>query len=719
MSNQQLDTFCHATTRYVFTSGSWHAIASPASWSADLANGTYDVTVVVGESKFHASSIKHSVQVEGVVVHDRVSTSNATPTVGATVQVAVSDGSLDVTFVGGTKTKIVSLAAVLASPHTPTPTTTSSTPSPSTTSPPTTAAPGVILEYAFEDGYGAFASDSAPTLFPIDLFLGYYNPTTSWTSTGLSVAAAANVVSPGPARAAAERLAETGRSTFELWVDPGPATPSPRVIAGLIEDGNSHQIVLSRDGNDLVWSIGSGTVTLRVPQVGGSVHHIGLVIRADLVEVWIDGSLVGSVDAGSNLLGAATRSRVAVGSNPDGSESWSGTIEHLVVHDGSLAQAVMASRSAAPPMYSCSGPSAAVRDGGFDNQGRSYIGVFMSDADLAAAVSDNRDHAVAARSEVIAHANAMLCQRPNSVTSNGGGNIWLTDSAYVVDGVFDLDADRHDYRAAERVSRGLVALGLAYRQTGDGRYAEHALTLIDAWALDNGSRWVPALSPNNREIEIYITQPGVIYGADLIWSYPGWTTSQRLAMKSWSAALGDAFTGDPTSNNIDSWRMVAIAAAGRFADRADLVTYSVDRYRSTISSRISPSGELTKELGRTRSLFYSVWAVAANVSLAEVVRLSGHDLYADQGSSGQTLLTALHQLAPHLSSPDPTANWPYEEIGPIYEADIMVGVYEMAFRHHPDSEFAAVITRWGRPMFARVITGHVTFSHGRSLSDAI
>jgi len=136
-ADRVLDTFCHATTRYVQTNGQWNGIASPASWSTDLANGSYAVTVTVGESKSHSSSIAHSVQAEGVVVHDRVSTSNSTPFRVATVPVTVTDGSLDLTFAGGTRTKIVSVEIAPAGTP-PTTTTTTTSPTTTTTTSPTT-----------------------------------------------------------------------------------------------------------------------------------------------------------------------------------------------------------------------------------------------------------------------------------------------------------------------------------------------------------------------------------------------------------------------------------------------------------------------------------------------------------------------------------------------------------------------------------------------------
>ncbi|MCB0991200.1 MAG: hypothetical protein KDB16_09500, partial [Acidimicrobiales bacterium] len=112
VADQRIDTFCHATTRYLNQGGRWVSVDSPAAWKALVANGQYDVTVTVGESRYQYSSIAHSAQVEGVSFHDRVLTTQASPTASATHRVTVADGSLDLTFDGGTKTKVVSVTIV-------------------------------------------------------------------------------------------------------------------------------------------------------------------------------------------------------------------------------------------------------------------------------------------------------------------------------------------------------------------------------------------------------------------------------------------------------------------------------------------------------------------------------------------------------------------------------------------------------------------------------
>jgi hypothetical protein len=723
-SDQVIDTFCHATTRYVRTSDGWQAITSPATWFADVANGSYLVSVSVGESKSHSSSIKHSVQIEGVTLHDRVTTDSSTPVRTATATVVVADGRLDMSFDGGIRTKVVSLRAtrIESAPSTTSPVTTS--PSTTTTAGPTTTLPSpdpeavVVVDYAFSEGYDVFASDSSDNGYPLDLFAGYYGPDYSWTSTGLAVRSSSEIATPGPASKVLVAIGSVGAATSEVWLNTGSPTASPAVVAGLMASPSSYHFVLRRDGESLVWLADSGAVELSAPVRENSVVHAALVVTATRAEFWLDDVLVDTASvSSSNPFESPDAARLVIGSAPDGSQGWAGTIEHFRVSSGVVSGLGEGANSV--PGADCDGPLGAISDlGGTDALGRSYVGVYLSEADLDAALAKTSSFSETARREVISHADAMLCQRSLSVTANGGGNSWVADRAYVVDGEVDPTADRSDYRMAERLSRGLVALGWAYRITGDGRYAQHALGLIDEWAINPATRFVPHITSNNREIEIYITQPGIIFGADLIWSYGGWTQAQRQSFVGWVGDLADAYIDDATSNNIDLWRLNLLAVAGRFTGRAELTAYALGRYTSRVGSLISPDGVMLTEIDRTRSLFYSVFGASALVNLAEILRLDGHNLYAVEGGAGQTLLTALDNLATYLVEPDPIASWPYEEIGPLYAGDLQVAAFEVAHARYPQSNYAAVISQWGRPMFIRTGLGPVTLSHSVDLSTS-
>ncbi len=148
LGDPELDTFCHATTRYELRNGTWTTIDSPATWKADLPDGTYEITVTVGESLYHWPSIRHSVQIENTPLITSATTTTTDPFVTATTTIEITDGTLDLSFTDDNHTKIVSLTATPVAPPTPPPEDPPESPSPTVDGAPVDpAAMPLVAEY--------------------------------------------------------------------------------------------------------------------------------------------------------------------------------------------------------------------------------------------------------------------------------------------------------------------------------------------------------------------------------------------------------------------------------------------------------------------------------------------------------------------------------------------------------------------------------------------
>jgi len=98
----ELDTLLHMQYPAEFANPT--AVTTPAAWEYALPNGTYGVTVSVGDPAFFDS--QHIINVEGVKVIDSFQGSPEQPHNQATVQAKVTDGRLTIDAVGGYNTKI-------------------------------------------------------------------------------------------------------------------------------------------------------------------------------------------------------------------------------------------------------------------------------------------------------------------------------------------------------------------------------------------------------------------------------------------------------------------------------------------------------------------------------------------------------------------------------------------------------------------------------------
>jgi Kelch motif len=122
-SDQRLDTLIHM--QYPPTSSSTTAVKTPGAWEYSLANGSYQVTVAVGDPFIGSDPENYVIHAEGVgAISGYVpsgSTGSATRHATATVTVNVADGRLTVDAVGGTNTKLdyVEIAPVSAPPPPP------------------------------------------------------------------------------------------------------------------------------------------------------------------------------------------------------------------------------------------------------------------------------------------------------------------------------------------------------------------------------------------------------------------------------------------------------------------------------------------------------------------------------------------------------------------------------------------------------------------------
>lgn len=110
LDSQRLDTFIHM--QYPTNANNSTAVKTPAAWEYTLPNGTYSVSVVVGDPRAFDST--HVINVEGVSAIDSFVPTSADPFEIATVEVEVTDGELTLDAIGGNNTKInyVSISSV-------------------------------------------------------------------------------------------------------------------------------------------------------------------------------------------------------------------------------------------------------------------------------------------------------------------------------------------------------------------------------------------------------------------------------------------------------------------------------------------------------------------------------------------------------------------------------------------------------------------------------
>ncbi len=334
--------------------------------------------------------------------------------------------------------------------------------------------------------------------------------------------------------------------------------------------------------------------------------------------------------------------------------------------------------------------------------------------DLKVNIASGQEPWKSAYSDFIAKADKELSLQPGSVTDDGGGHVWKTDAPYITDGVYDPNANRQDYLLADKICDAILDLGLAYQLTGESKYADKAIKLTEVWFLDKSTA-LKAGTGSGNEIEMWITLPAAFYGIDLLWNYPGFPESDKQALQSWAQTSANRLRKLQRKNNWENWRLVYLMTLAHTANDKDTMDYAIDTWKSISEDQINEKGLMARELGRTTSLNYSIFAVNAMTEGAEIARHYGVDLYDYRNSHNQGLETVFDAYVPYLL--DPTT-WPYEQIRPYDQTGVFV--YELAYSRYGHKEtYKEVLEKYQRPFFDIRSMGYATLAFGSSFDEAV
>jgi hypothetical protein len=357
-------------------------------------------------------------------------------------------------------------------------------------------------------------------------------------------------------------------------------------------------------------------------------------------------------------------------------------------------------------------------------------GLFLSHAYLAGVqerVKNGDGPWRAAFEGLITAAGAALAQEPLSVRDNGGSPHFRVDAVYVPgkDGVMNTESNMDSRILAGRMSDAATNLALAWRLTGEAKYANKALVLIHTWCINQNTLMFPT-----GRVEDAWTQ-GAAYGGDVVmflsfWKlflavhlldeYPGWDFLAHSGVKRWIKRMIDPqrdvmfFEGRQMYNNWEDERLVYLAHGALALGDLDLLAYVFDRWRHILPLKMTLEGELPRETMRTRSMTYTLMALHAAIVVAEIGRQFGVNLY-DLEVNGRGLKRGIDYAAGYLLKMEA---WPHPMIAPLAKeqakGSMHLGLFEMAYHYWGDARYLEIIEAYGgRP----VAEGHATLLYGR------
>jgi hypothetical protein len=263
------------------------------------------------------------------------------------------------------------------------------------------------------------------------------------------------------------------------------------------------------------------------------------------------------------------------------------------------------------------------------------------------------------------------------------------------DGETNPDTDvKSDKPRLRRMVGAVDTLALAYEHTRKPEYADKAVSFLQIWFVDPETRMNPHLQfaqciPGEANGQPY----GVI---DSRWFILLLEAVSRLEamealpqdlgaqLRDWFGHYLDWLHTSPTGlelgkydNNIGSWYMAQKAAYALFTGQKTLAREILTESRRFVDRQIDAEGKITHELSRTKSFDYSLYAIGALLTLAQL-ETNLDDARADERlMDSEAILKSIHYLARFYETGEA---WPHPQIAEpaialTYEEGVSFSVY--------------------------------------------
>jgi hypothetical protein len=225
-----------------------------------------------------------------------------------------------------------------------------------------------------------------------------------------------------------------------------------------------------------------------------------------------------------------------------------------------------------------------------------------------------------------------------------------------------------DYKDKEylpKLCESVYVLGLAYYFSGEKMYAEHAAKLLRVWFLDEATRMNPNLNYGQaikgvnagRGAGMIDTRHFIklIDGIGLIQDSKAWKKEDQEGMKKW---FSDFLEWMQTSkngidemnakNNHGAWYDAQRLSMALFIGNNDVAKKIVKNAAERLDNQMDDKGSFPKEMERTISLHYTVFAMEAFFNIAQMSDKLGVDFWNQTTASGKSLKKAFDAVSPYL-----------------------------------------------------------------------
>ena len=122
----------------------------------------------------------------------------------------------------------------------------------------------------------------------------------------------------------------------------------------------------------------------------------------------------------------------------------------------------------------------------------------------------------------------------------------------------------------------------------------------------------------------------MIFGADLLASWPGFSADHQDAFRRFCRQIALPLNTMDRSNNWGNWGLVLVLACAKYLNDDKLLDRGEQRWKELLDRQIDNQGHLHHEVRRSagmRGIWYSHFSIFPQTIAAEILRLAGRDLY--------------------------------------------------------------------------------------------
>jgi len=249
---------------------------------------------------------------------------------------------------------------------------------------------------------------------------------------------------------------------------------------------------------------------------------------------------------------------------------------------------------------------------------------------------------------------------PNPATPDGLPYVHRDGERVLGAGLYDPGSEQYDRTRLQCLFQDTTMLALAWKLTGDPRYAEHGTMLIRHWFLDPKTRMNPHLryAQVRRGHNCDLGQPqGIIELKDFYFFLDGvrlleesgdFKEPDRSAFQAWLRTylewLVDSDQGQRERvavNNHGTFYDLQVASLAAYLGERDLLATTFQRASQRLFVQFDVDGRQPHELERPDAQHYCSFNLQGWVSLAELARKCGMDLWEETDTNRSKLKLAL------------------------------------------------------------------------------